>query len=170
VIDFRAAHVPYKMVRFCKKRRHGTEKVGVIEPGLKNRRLLRTQLAYQCQQHGRVWPMSAYFQAGHWNTGLRERLRHRPWLQKRNDLILKLIAIHRRDQIDQAALGTTGVEAGNQVADSNRQGPALGQDTAPLQERDHTIGEVFGVLIKRVQDQFGGLRRFVGRIQTGEIA
>jgi hypothetical protein len=78
--------------------------------------------------------MPPHFHTGHGNTGLRKRLRHRAWLQKRNDFIFKLIPIHRRDQIDQAALGTTGVEASNQMADSDRQGPeaALGQDTALL--------------------------------------
>jgi hypothetical protein len=57
------------------------------------------------------------------NSGLLERLRHWPRFQQRNDLILEFVAIHRREQIDQTALGTAGVETGNQMADANRQSP-----------------------------------------------
>ena len=39
-----------------------------------------------------------------------------------------------------------------------------------LQERDDVIGQIFGAFVKSVQDQFGSLWPFVGRIQAGEVA
>ena len=117
--------------------------------------------------------MPADLHTGHRDSRLLERLRHRPGFQERNDFILELVAIHRRDQIDQAALGTTGVETRDQMTDSDRQGLAnrrLRQDAALLQESDDVIGQVFGALLKSIQDQFGRFRMLVWRIQTGEVA
>ncbi len=65
--------------------------------------------------------MSANLHTGHWDPSLRERLCHWAGLQQRNDFILELVAIHRRDQIDQAALGTSSVETRDQMTDSDRQ-------------------------------------------------
>jgi hypothetical protein len=65
--------------------------------------------------------MPTEFHTGHRNSGPRERLRHRTRLQQRNDFVLKFVAIHRSDEIDQAAFGTAGVEAGNQMTNANRQ-------------------------------------------------
>ena len=57
----------------------------------------------------------------HLDSCLRERLRHCAGLHQRDDFILELVTIHCGDQIDQAALGTAGVETRDQMADSNRQ-------------------------------------------------
>jgi len=65
--------------------------------------------------------MAADFHTSYRNPSLRERLRHRPGLQQCDDLVRELIAIHCGDEIDQAALGTTGVEARNQMTDFDRQ-------------------------------------------------
>jgi hypothetical protein len=111
------------MVRPAKKGRNRAKKVSMIEPRLKNRRLPCTEMPYQCQQRCQIWPIPADLKTGHRDPGLRQRLCQRTRLQQRNHFILELIAIHRRDQIDQAALGTTGVETGDQMADANRQNP-----------------------------------------------
>ena len=52
---------------------------------------------------------------------LAQSLCHRSGLQQCDDLIIELIAIYRRNEIDQAALGTPGVEARNQMTNFNRQ-------------------------------------------------
>ena len=65
--------------------------------------------------------MPADLHTGHRHSNLREHLCHWPGLQQRDDFVLELVAIHRRDQIDQAALGTTGVETSDQMTDPDRQ-------------------------------------------------
>ena len=67
--------------------------------------------------------MPTKFHTGHRNSGLRERLRHRTRLQERDDFVLEFAAIHGRDEINEAPLGTAGVEAGNQMTNANRQVP-----------------------------------------------
>jgi hypothetical protein len=52
---------------------------------------------------------------------LYERLRHWAWLQQANDFVLEFVAIHRGDEINQAALGTAAVECRNQMANPNGQ-------------------------------------------------
>ncbi len=97
------------------------------------------------------------------NSSLRQRLCHWTGLEKRDHFILELVAIHRRDQIDQAALGATGVETCDQMTNSNRQDPEplLGQNATPLQEGDDVIGQIFCGFAKSVQDQFRRLRPLV---------
>ena len=74
--------------------------------------------------------MPADLHTGHRDSSLLERPRHRPGFQERNDFILELVAIHRGDQIDQTALGATGVQTGDQMADANRQSPSTIAKTA----------------------------------------
>jgi hypothetical protein len=59
--------------------------------------------------------------ASHGDPSLYERLRHRTRLQERNDLVIEFVAIHRRDEINEAPLGTAGVEACDQMTNANRQ-------------------------------------------------
>ena len=81
--------------------------------------------------------MPADLHTDHRDSGLRQRLCHRARLQQRNDFTFEVLAIHPRDQIDQAALGTTGfVETSNQVTDSDRQR----SQTAAKTER-HAVAE-----------------------------
>src|SRR5262249_50031074 len=108
-----------------------TQKIGVIEPSLYNRGLLRAQMAYQRQQRDRIRSMLADLHTGHGNASLGECPRHGTGLQESNDFIFKLVTVHRRDQIDQAALGTTGVEARDQMTDSDRQRSATTATTGP---------------------------------------
>ena len=65
--------------------------------------------------------MPAEFHTGHRNSSLYERLRHGTRLQQRNDFALELVAVHRGDEIEEAALGTARIETGNEMTDANRQ-------------------------------------------------
>lgn len=60
---------------------------------------------------------------GNRDSSLRKRLRHRTGLEECNDFVLEFAAIHGCDEIDKAALGTAGVETGNQMTNTNRQSP-----------------------------------------------
>jgi hypothetical protein len=78
-------------------------------------------MSNQRQQSRWAWSMPVDFHTGHRNSSLHERLRHRTGLQERNDFVLEFVAIHGRDKVDKVALGTAGVQPGNQMTNANRQ-------------------------------------------------
>jgi hypothetical protein len=102
--------------------RDGSEKIGVVKPSLQDSRSGSVQMTHGFGKSRQTGTAAPHPKAGERDAGRPEIVAEYSGLDHRDDFIAEARWIKMSDNIDQGALGPSGVQAVDEMADADHKG------------------------------------------------